>query len=147
MYIYSWTVSFTATVGCRLFCSALPVRSAHSSSPEVGNGLIDLARTAVHMLVIARHSQHKRGSTTQLFNVRAQCWWATTCGCRDEESNPGPPGSEKSALPLGRCPPLPCKDWFKQKAAMYRRTGECCKLLYRGLERNLRRWRLWYILD
>ena len=34
----------------------------------------------------------------------AQCWWAMTCGCRDEDSNPGPPGSEKSALPLGHCP-------------------------------------------
>ena len=33
---------------------------------------------------------------------RAQCWWATTCTCvcRDEESNPGPPGSETSVLPL-----------------------------------------------
>ena len=31
----------------------------------------------------------------------AQCWWATTCGSWDEDSNPGPPGSEKSALPLG----------------------------------------------
>ena len=27
-YLYSGTVSLTATGGCRLFCSALPVRSA-----------------------------------------------------------------------------------------------------------------------
>ena len=27
-YLYSGTVSLTATRGCRLFCSALPVRSA-----------------------------------------------------------------------------------------------------------------------
>ena len=33
-----------------------------------------------------------------------QCWWGTTCGCRDEESNPGSSGSETSPLPLGHCP-------------------------------------------
>ena len=36
----------------------------------------------------------------------AQCWWATTCDFRDEESNPSPPGSEASTLPLGHLPSL-----------------------------------------
>ena len=41
-YLYSGTVSFTATGGCRLFCSALSVlrclAATHLSSPDVVNG-------------------------------------------------------------------------------------------------------------
>ena len=33
----------------------------------------------------------------------AQCWWATTCGCQDEDSNPGSQSFEKSTLPLSYC--------------------------------------------
>ena len=53
--------------------------------------------------LLARHST---APTREYYAViqRAQCWWATTCGCRDEESNPGPPGSETSTLPLGHRP-------------------------------------------
>ena len=53
--------------------------------------------------LLARHST---APTREYYAVIqcAQCWWATTCGCRDEESNPGPPGSETSALPLGHRP-------------------------------------------
>ena len=60
--------------------------------------------------LLARHStaqhRHSTAPTREYYAViqRAQCWWATTWGCRDEESNPGPPGSEKSTLPLGHCP-------------------------------------------
>ena len=66
---YFWTAwYFTATGGWRLICSALPVRSAiaatHLSTPEVGNG----PSLGEYYAVIQP----------------AQCWWATTCGCRDD---------------------------------------------------------------
>ena len=61
--------------------------------------------------LLARHST---APTREYYAViqRAQCWWATTCGCRDEESNPGPPGSETSALPLGHRPSLGMFRWM-----------------------------------
>ena len=51
---------------------------------------------------------HSTAPTREYYAViqRAQCWWATTCGWRNEESNPGPPGFETSALPLGHHPSL-----------------------------------------
>ena len=56
--------------------------------------------------LLARHST---APTREYYAViqRAQCWWATTCGCQDEESNSGPPGSETSTLPLGHRPSPP----------------------------------------
>ena len=62
--------------------------------------------------LLARHST---APTREYYAViqRAQCWWATTCGCRDEESNPGPPGSETSALPLGHRPSPDGNRWCR----------------------------------
>ena len=55
--------------------------------------------------LLARHSTNEGVlNTNSSVNQRAQCWWATTCGCRDEDSNSGPPGSEKSTLPPGHYP-------------------------------------------
>ena len=54
---------------------------------------------SVHAMpwLLARHSPTPM---TEYYAViqRAQCWWATTCGCRDEDSNPSHPGSEMSTL-------------------------------------------------
>ena len=60
-------------------------------------------------------TRHSTAPTKEYYAViqRVQCWWATTCGCRDEESNPGPPGSETSTLPLGHRPsPLASLVWI-----------------------------------
>ena len=61
-YLYSGTVSLTATGGCRLFCSALPVRSAiaatHLSSPEVGNGLSWLKPQCTCNAMVTSQAQH-----------------------------------------------------------------------------------------
>ena len=62
--------------------------ATHLSSPEVGNGLCwPKPQCTCNMpWLLARHSI------------------TMTCGCQDEESNPGHPGSETSALPLGHRP-------------------------------------------
>ena len=105
--LYSGTVSFTETGGYRLFCSALPVRSCYSFAiPRSWQQaeLIGPSHSAHAMpWLLARHST---APTRDYYSViqRVQCWWATTCNCRDEDSNPGPPDSEKSVLPLGHCP-------------------------------------------
>ena len=89
-YLYSGTVSLTATGGCRLFCSALPVRSAWllliRHPQKLVTGWVGPGRRAHAMpWLLARHST---APTREYYAViqRAQCWWATTCGCRDEES-------------------------------------------------------------
>ena len=104
-YLYSGTVSLTTTGGCRLFCSALPVRSAWLlliCHPQKSvTGWVGPSRSAHAMpWLLARQSTAPTMEYCAVIQ-RAQCWWATTCGCRDEESNPAPPGSETSALPLG----------------------------------------------
>ena len=73
--------------------------ATHLSSPEVGNG-----RSWPNAMVTSQ-APHSTVPTREYYAViqRAQCWWATTCGCRDEESNSGPPSSEKSILLLGHC--------------------------------------------
>ena len=99
LYHNWWTVS--------LFCSALPVRSAqllliyHPQKSVMGWAGSSYSAYAMPWL-LARHST---APTREYYAIiqRSQCWWATTCLCRDEESNPSLPSTEKSALPLGHC--------------------------------------------
>ena len=56
-------------------------------------------------------TQHSTNEGILLSNSSVQCWWATTGDCRDEDSNPGPPGSEKSTLPMRHCPFLSVDDF------------------------------------
>ena len=81
--------------------------ATHLSSTEVGNGLSwpKPQRTCNAMVTSQAPLSTKSQEGVLLYAViqHTQCWWATTSGCRDEESNLGPPGSNKSTLPLGNC--------------------------------------------
>ena len=104
-----------------LFRFARPqyLAATHSSFPEIGNGL-SWPMPQCTCWLLARHGT---AQTREFYSViqHVRCSKSNTCGCRDEESNPRHPGSEKWALPLGRCPSLVRIDSSKTS---YRRTGE-----------------------
>ena len=92
------------------FAHSQCLAATHSSSPEVGNGLNWPKPQCTCNAMVTSQAQHTV-LMRECYAViqRAQCWWATTCGCRNEESNLGPLGSETSALPLGHCLSLKSK--------------------------------------
>ena len=75
--------------------------ATHLSSPEVGNELSWPKPPCTCNAMVTSQAQHSTNEGVLRSNSSVLNADETTCGCRDEESNPGPPGSETSALPLG----------------------------------------------
>ena len=81
------------------FCSSFSVHCAQllliHHSQLLLSGWVCWSRS-VHAMpwLLARHDTHDGVLLRDIQNAQS-CWWATTCDRRDENSNPGPPGSEK----------------------------------------------------
>ena len=86
--------------------------ATHLSSPEVGNGLSwpkPPCTCNAMVIIIARHSSTNEGVLRSKSACSMPMIERRPGGCaetKNRSSNPGPPGSETSALPLGHRPSL-----------------------------------------